>query len=236
MFRDSFVAALDAYRSASSGDDGEWKRYWDCIEESAHHGNKAFIVATQFSASTDRDRHHVALDLLGKIAELSPKTGDAVATAVLEAISGRSDGHLLASAANSFGKARSERGVPFLLGCLDGDVQPVRMTAVVALSMCAEKSRVGLAALIAATGDADPEIRVLATFGLGMNTDADTPAVRDTLAKCLFDEFDDVRNEAMRGLARRGDDRATSAVREALRRSPYPPPQVLDAATLLCIS
>ena len=44
-------------------------------------------------------------------------------------------------------------------------------------------------------------------FGLGVQGDADSPEIREALLRCLDDEDEGVREEAARGLGKRGDQR-----------------------------
>ncbi|MFD5818237.1 HEAT repeat domain-containing protein [Streptomyces sp. NPDC127038] len=66
----------------------------------------------------------------------------------------------------------------------------------------------GIRALIALTRDRDPQVRDEATFTLGFQADADSPAIRDALWERTTDESAEVREEGIRGLARRRDPRA----------------------------
>lgn len=71
--------------------------------------------------------------------------------------------------------------------------------------------------LIALSADEDNETRDWATFALGALSEEDSPAVRDVLAARLTDVDDDVRGEAIAGLARRQDERAVAPVLRELR-------------------
>jgi HEAT repeat protein len=57
-------------------------------------------------------------------------------------------------------------------------------------------------------GDSDRDVRNWATFGLAVQMDVDTPAIRDTLAQLLLDDDEEIAGEALVGLARRKDNRA----------------------------
>lgn len=53
--------------------------------------------------------------------------------------------------------------------------------------------------------DTNETVRDWATFGLGAQRDEDSAEIRDALRKRLNDTFEDARNEAIWGLARRKD-------------------------------
>ena len=54
-------------------------------------------------------------------------------------------------------------------------------------------------------------------FGIGAQVDADSPAIRSALLRRLIDVDEDTRDEALAGLATRGDVRALPALLDALR-------------------
>jgi HEAT repeat protein len=53
--------------------------------------------------------------------------------------------------------------------------------------------------------DVDDEVRDWATFELGTQCDVDTPEIRAALRKRLSDGYEEARNEAIWGVARRND-------------------------------
>jgi len=71
--------------------------------------------------------------------------------------------------------------------------------------------------LVALSGDVDTDTRDWATFALGALSDEDTPAIRDALIARLNDSDDDVRAEAIAGLAKRRDERAVQPLLQELR-------------------
>jgi HEAT repeat len=74
--------------------------------------------------------------------------------------------------------------------------------------------------LLAMSADEDPEVRDWATFILGQQTDADSPAIRAALLARLGDpeSASNAAAEATVGLARRGDSRIVPVIHEALAR------------------
>ena len=64
--------------------------------------------------------------------------------------------------------------------------------------------------------DVDADVRDWATFGLGTMSDTDTPEIRELLWRNHTDDNEDVRGEALVGLAKCRDPRAVDAVLRAL--------------------
>jgi len=62
----------------------------------------------------------------------------------------------------------------------------------------------------------DTDTRNWATFALGSLSEEDSPAIRDALAARLSDADDEVRGEAMLGLARRVDERVVQPLQREL--------------------
>jgi HEAT repeat protein len=85
--------------------------------------------------------------------------------------------------------------------------------------------------LVALSRDSETHVRDWATFGLGSLSQLDTSEVREALAARLTDD-DDVRLEAMRGLAARGDQRAVSVILEELKRDDVSSLAIESAADL----
>lgn len=79
----------------------------------------------------------------------------------------------------------------------------------VAICLGGRESPESLATLAALCGDEDRDVRNWATFGLGSACRSDTPGVRDALAARLAEDDEEIRGEAILGLARRGDRRVT---------------------------
>jgi HEAT repeat protein len=78
---------------------------------------------------------------------------------------------------------------------------------------------VSLQTLIQLTTDDDEDTRDWATFGLGTLCEQDSPEIRGALAARLTDGNDEVRWEAMVGLAKRQDARAKEPILQQLREA-----------------
>jgi HEAT repeat protein len=86
--------------------------------------------------------------------------------------------------------------------------------------------------LLAMMEDSDEDVRDWATFGLGVQGDRDSTAIRDALLRSLSDTNEDVREEAMIGLGKRKDQRVLSSLFAALD-SPQITVRVAEAASLM---
>jgi HEAT repeat protein len=77
--------------------------------------------------------------------------------------------------------------------------------------------------------DEDQDVRDWATFGIGTLGEKDSPEIREALIGRLSDSFEDVRQEAIAGLARLRDERVLTALLFALKQEDVPD-IVIDAA------
>jgi HEAT repeat protein len=75
--------------------------------------------------------------------------------------------------------------------------------------------------LILLTKDSDVDVRDWSTFGLGSQTEQDTPAIREALVARLMDTDLIVRGEALVGLAKRQDKRVNEPLLQALESEAY---------------
>lgn len=99
----------------------------------------------------------------------------------------------------------------------------------VAVALGGRDDDVSVAALIELSADPDDNVRDWATFGFGTQCDNDTPAIRQALLARLNDPHYDTRCEAIKGLAKRGDERALEAIQAELQTG-NPGGLVVDAA------
>jgi len=81
--------------------------------------------------------------------------------------------------------------------------------------------------------DSDDDVRDWATFGLGVLGDADSLEIRDALFRQLSDPNQDVREEAMSGLAKRQDQRVLASLIKSLEQPDVAVPVIEAARAML---
>jgi HEAT repeat protein len=89
-----------------------------------------------------------------------------------------------------------------------------------------------IAGLIRLTSDDGRDVRDWATFGLGSLTDVDTPELRDALMARMSEDDDEIRGEALIGVARRRRPEALGVVLRELSR-PFAGDWAIEAAEIL---
>jgi len=118
----------------------------------------------------------------------------------------------------ALGHLRDPRAVSALLPIKSHPDPTVRFGVVLGLSPHSTPS--AIEGLIQLSMDPDDDVRDWATFGLGSMTDVDTPAVRQALVARLEDGNDEIRGEALTGLAQRRDQRVLEPLRRELTGRP----------------
>ncbi|WP_222106042.1 HEAT repeat domain-containing protein [Catellatospora sichuanensis] len=203
------------------------------------------IVRPDPASAVDQARAHlaaaddavrgVAWQLLANAAQLGEKdVQHDVAGLAIAAYAGEECADVLDGIAWALGCAREARGLPALIvlaGCADAGVR-TRVSVSLPSVMDDPPEEAGVAALIRLTTDPDQEVRNWATFALGRLTAADSAAVRAALWARIDDPYGEARDEAVAGLAHRGD-RGVLPVLAALLARPSAGGLLFDAAALL---
>src|SRR5438270_4533260 len=121
----------------------------------------------------------------------------------------------LSSAISALGHLDDPRAVPLIIDHFQNSAQDVRFAVACALGSFPNHP-LAVQTLLILTRDPDEDVRNWAVFGLGVQGDVDSAEIRDALFARLTDSNEEVREEAMVGLAKRKDTRVLPALREAL--------------------
>jgi HEAT repeat protein len=126
----------------------------------------------------------------------------------------------LANAICALGWLSDPRGVDLVVPYLDHADDDIRYWVTFALTFLDQDQR-SIDGLIRLSSDSSVKVRDWATFGLGSQTDQDTPAIREALVARLGDADVVVRGEALVGLAMRQDERVVDPLLRALEAGTY---------------
>jgi HEAT repeat protein len=189
---------------------------WDCVVELQATGSESvFEHAVAWCNSPDPLERAIAADVLGQLREgESTSFGDRAAPPVSRLL-GDFDARVLEAAARALSYIGVRDQLEALVALAKHPDPDLRHGVVLALN----RTHVPLAleTLIRLSADDDATVRDWATFGLGSQTDADTPELRDALVARLDDSSFDVRSEALVGLARVRDRRVYPALLRELQ-------------------
>jgi len=116
---------------------------------------------------------------------------------------GPGDPDVLNEVCVALGHLGDPRAIPALLELQGHPASGVRFGVV--FGLCGHENSDAIEGLIALSSDSDEDVRDWATFGIAQQITTDTPAIRAALHARLDDPFYEARNEAIEGLAARGD-------------------------------
>jgi HEAT repeat protein len=211
---------------STADDDAKWK----CVGKLHFRGGEnEFRLAAQLIESVHPDERSLGSSILGQLG-CGDRKYVAESVDILIPMLGDPDPSVVSSAAYALGHRGDERAIGPLSKLVDRSEANVRLS--VASALGGFDDDVAINALIQLTSDADDNVRDWATFGLGSQTEADTPTIRAALFARVNEEDGEIRGEALIGLARRNDQRAIDLVREELKRE-YAGSWVLEAAELV---
>lgn len=207
--------ALDASRGEGERDDGG---RWSLV--TALHQRpreEVFRAAAEWCRSQDPTKRELGADILAQLGHIDVRDtpfGSRSLPILLELLADPSP-TVLRSAIVALGHL-STHGVdwdPALLqGAASHPDREVRFAVAYALGgLPDEDASIAVALWLTLMDDADTDVRDWATFGLAIS-EADSGRIRDALFERTGDEDEETREEALRGLAQRRDERAVPLV------------------------
>jgi HEAT repeat protein len=208
--------AAAAAQVAEETDD--WDEYRALLWRAAADGPAAQAIGLELIAAGDADTRAMGCDLLGNAGDQNEAVRTTTATALIALAEREGEGPVLWSLARAIERTYDERAVPVLVrlaGHADAEVRQVVASSFAGL-LTGRPDGADVRTLIALTRDEDPEVRNWATFTLGFQSEADSPAIRAALWERTSDSHADAREEGIHGLARRHDPRAVPLLVELL--------------------
>jgi len=195
LFLDSFQGDYD--------DDAPW----DAVKELRRRNTpEVFNLAVSYSQSKVSLERARALDVLAQLGAGKPTSERAYldeSISIAETFLGDDDPVVVHSAAWALSHLRNDRAISALIRLRVHPDPGVRLA--VASGIVGTGRVDSIQTLIGLMEDVDDVVRDWATFGLGTQCSEDSEEIRAALRKRLNDTFEEARNEAIWGLARRKD-------------------------------
>ncbi len=177
--------------------------YWKPIAALQHRLPQILERVQELSGSSEEKSRDTAATILGQGWVGTKFTSDRCAEILLQMLAKEPSPSVLASIIFALGHLHDSRAVEPLVILRTHPDAHVRYAVV--SSLCGHDDSQAIGAMIACSSDPDRDVRNWATFGLGAQIETDTPAIREALIARLDEEDDEIRGEAIVGLARRGD-------------------------------
>ncbi len=172
-----------------------------------------FEAAKELSESADPVRREIGADILGQLG-WSERTFQAESVEILIKLLADPEDDVVASAAFSLGHRNDPAAIATLIKLINHPNDRVRFGVTTGLS-CHDDSH-AIEGLIVLSNDKDEEVRNWATFGLGTQIDANTPEICSALLARLSEENQEIRGEALLGLARHHHPEAITYLKQEL--------------------
>jgi HEAT repeat protein len=206
---------------------------WEAVRELRNIASRKVLQrAVEWCRSENPLKRARGADVLAQIGKTvehqSNKYPQESSSAVSELAASENEVLPLNSAIYALGHIGDPRAVPILVEHA-GTNDPELREAVAFACGCFPEEKDALDVLLILMTDCDEDVRDWATFAVGTLFDTDSPEIRAALALALRDPHEDVRCEAITGLAKRGDVRAFPPLIALLRKSPDDP-LALEAA------
>jgi len=182
------------------------------VELHLHQANAATLAAAiALCKSADQKRRRLGADILAQLGHSSSNPLGlfretrfaALEETLRNEITTTDDPGVLRSVLTAFSHMKDPRAIPLGLELIGHKSADVRFGVVQALM--GHEDEAAIAGLIRLSSDDDSDVRDWATFALGQMIDTDSAPIRSALHARLDDTVDDVKNEAIEGLASRGD-------------------------------
>lgn len=206
----------ELFEAALNSEDEDLR--WDAIAALHWRGSRdVFNRAAELSRSSRASERALGADILGQLG-VPERTFPEESFAALLKLLSDSDVDVLYSAILALQHTNGKQAAAHVIPFKNHPNENVRYA--VAFALCGADDEGAINTLLTLAKDEDGDVRNWATFGLGHLSEADTPEIREVLAAGLQDKDEDVRYEAIIGLARRRDTRMTGFLKTMLHNDP----------------
>lgn len=189
---------------------------WEYISILHRRGTEEeFALALPLTTSADKLRRILGADILAQLGAGEPSFVQA-SVAQLVVMLDDSDPDVLASAATALGHRGDASAIPALVELKNHEAEEVRYS--VAFGLSCHEDPLAVATLTELTADESDVVRDWATFALGSQSAADSAEIRAALLARTNDADENIRAEAIVGLARRGYEESAKLVLRELSR------------------
>jgi hypothetical protein len=165
-------------------------------------GEDEFLLGKEYSLSLDADDRATGACILAQLG-WGDRTFLDESVAILVALLYDRDPYVISRAAIGLGHRAAKSAIPELLRLIDHVDPQVRNGVTFGLLGHEDDSAIG--GLIRLAVDDDRDVKKWAVFGLGSQIEADSLEIREALRRALDDPDNEIRGEALLGLALRGD-------------------------------
>lgn len=232
MKKQDLVTLFERTLACDYDDDSAWEAV-NALRKRG--GREVFGTAAQWLKSPRPLERARGADILGQIGVGPGRPHESPAEAcelLIELLLNEQHPRAAASALIALGHIQDSRALPVIYRFIGHEDAVLRHAVAFALG-CFVKDPASHPGLMLLMIDADQDVRDWATFSLGDLGDLDSPRVREALAARLDDAFENVRIEAIAGLAKRHDLRVLSVLIETLEAQEDPEQKLIDAACAL---
>lgn len=200
--------ALAAARVAEESDD--WGGHGELLRLAAADGPGSLTLGLELIDSADLVERETGCDLLFHASDLNEAVRGDVAAALVALARRETQGRVLWALARAIERTYDHRAVPVLVALAEHPDAEIRLQVAASFAGVVTGASDGpdIRTLIALSRDPDPRVRNWATFTLGFQAEVDSGAIRAALWERTGDQDAEVREEGVRGLARRHDPRA----------------------------
>jgi len=188
---------------------------WEAVTVLHFRGNReVFEAARKLCESGNSKERKLAADILGQLGIPDRTFPDESLAVLFKLLDNDTNIDVLNAVGVALGHINDPRAIEPLVRLKKHPSEDVRYGVV--FGLLGHENELAIKALIELSSDENEDVRNWATFGLGSQINTDTKEIREALWQRIDDNNDEIRGEALVGLAIRRDERVVSHLIEEL--------------------